>query len=105
MSERTSLITILSSTHGRLRREQRDIDKRDLQTALKYGTTMKVWKNRWRIEYDGIVFITDEAMRREIASFPAPLAEAPVETSDRLERCSAIRDEKDVLVMIPTPWR
>jgi hypothetical protein len=37
MNDQTSLITILSSDHGRLRREQRDIRKRDLQKAKKHG--------------------------------------------------------------------
>jgi len=32
---RTSSISILSSTHGRMRRAQRAIEKRDLQAALK----------------------------------------------------------------------
>ena len=48
----TSLITILSSAHGQLRREQRDIDKRDLQRALKYGTRESAWGQRWKVEYD-----------------------------------------------------
>ena len=81
----TSLITILSSEHGRMRREQRDISIRDLQKAVKYGTRRRSgWKGRWVVEYDGIVFITDETMRREITSYPAPLAEAPVDR-DQLE--------------------
>ena len=75
----TSLITILSSEHGRLRREQRDIDKRDLQLALKYGSFERCWGQRWRVEYDGIVFITDSTMRREITAFPAPLPEMNID--------------------------
>jgi hypothetical protein len=76
--ERTSLITILSCEHGRLRREQRDIEKRDLQKALKYGRRSKCWGKRWMIEYDGIVFITDQSLTREITAYPAPLAYAPI---------------------------
>lgn len=75
----TSLITILSSEHGRLRREQRDIDKRDLQKALKYGTRETAWGQRWKVEYDGITFITDSAMRREVTAFPSPLPKVPID--------------------------
>jgi hypothetical protein len=78
--KKTSLITILSSAHGRLRREQRDINKRDLQRALKYGTyTMKKGDHCWQVEYDGITFVTDRACKREITAFPSPLPEADVE--------------------------
>lgn len=69
----TSLVTIVSTQHGRLRREQRNIEKRDLQRALKYGSRTRVWGGAWRVEYQGITFITDETLRREITSFPSPL--------------------------------
>jgi hypothetical protein len=87
----TSLITILSSTHGRLRREQRDIDKRELRRAVKYGTRERAWGQRWRFEYDGIVFITDESMRREVTAFPAPLPEQPVDFAMRISHGRAKR--------------
>lgn len=80
--QQTSLITILSSAHGRLRREQRDIDKRDLQKALKYGTVEKCWNKRWKVEYDGIVFIVTQDKKREVTAYPSPLAFAPVEDKD-----------------------
>jgi hypothetical protein len=76
-SKKTSLITILSSEHGRLRREQRDIDKRDLQKALKHGTRERAWGQRWKVEYDGISFITDPSTRREVTAFPSPLPNVP----------------------------
>ena len=78
-AKNTSLITILSSEHGRLRREQRDIDKRDLQKALKHGTREKAWGQRWKVEYDGITFITDSTMRREVTAFPSPLPKVPID--------------------------
>jgi von Willebrand factor type A domain len=80
----TSLITILSTEHGRLRREQRDIDKRDLQKALKFGKKESNYKGRWRIEYDGIIFITDRTCSIEITAYPAPLALAPVTIDDHM---------------------
>lgn len=87
----TSLITILSSDHGRLRREQRDINKRDLQKALKYGSYAKSWGNRWKVEYDGIVFITDNNRRQEVTCYPAPLSEAPIDAQSKYEHITATR--------------
>ena len=81
--KQTSLITVLSSEHGQMRRQQRDISMRDLQKALKHGTRTRTWGDRWKIEYDGIVFITDATQRCEITSYPAPLAEAPLDLAQR----------------------
>lgn len=83
----TSLIIILSSEHGRLRREQRDIDKRD----LKYGQKAKAWGQRYRIEYDGIVYIVDKSLRHEITSFPALLVMANPDLSQRLAHTNALK--------------
>ena len=79
--------------HGRLRREQRDIDKRDLQRALKYGTyIMKRGHHRWTVEYDGITFISDQTMTREITAFPSPLPDVDVdfkamEANEKMKLC------------------
>ena len=89
-SRQTSLITILSSDHGRLRREQRDIDKRDLQKAIKYGSVARCWGYRWKVEYDGIVFITDHFMRREVTCYPSPLSLAPTTCSDLSDHENAV---------------
>jgi hypothetical protein len=89
--KQTSLITILSSEHGRLRREQRDIDKRDLQKALKYGTRSRAWGNAWKVEYDGIIFIIDTECHREITSYPSPLAFAPLDFDSRTSHEEAKR--------------
>jgi hypothetical protein len=97
---KTSLISILSSTHGRLRREERDIEKRDLQKALKYGTVSECkYKDRLRVEYDGIVFIVDKSMRREITSFPSPLQKAQVDEKviKKHEQAKAILELKPEL--------
>ncbi|KAG7371673.1 alpha-kinase family protein [Nitzschia inconspicua] len=83
--DKTSLITILSSDHGRLRREQRDIRKRDLQKALKYGSRQLSWGQRYMIKYDGIVFITDKTCRKEVTAFPAPMDLAPVDDKSYTE--------------------
>ena len=98
----TSLITILSSAHGRLRREQRDIDKRDLQRALKHGRRQKAWGQRWLVEYDGITFITDWSMRQEVTAYPSPLPDAPVGISDiaQHEKAKELLNKKPDLIII-----
>ena len=108
--DNTSLITVLSSAHGRIRREQRDIRKRDLKKALKYGTYEKLAGDgsslsyyhpaaassshlqhpkttqcRWKIEYDGIIFITDSTRRIEITSYPVPQSTVSVDYQQRRE--------------------
>lgn len=77
--QQTSLITILSSEHGRMRREQRDINMRSLQKAIKHGTRERCWGGRWKIEYDGIIFISDDSLRREVTAFPSPLSFAEID--------------------------
>lgn len=108
--DRTSLITIISCEHGRLRRKQRDIDKRDLQKALKHGRRRKCWGKRWMIKHDGIVFITDRSLTREITAYPAPLQFFPIspdgkETTDHnkakllLEKKPELASSHTVLVI------
>jgi hypothetical protein len=38
----TAELTVLSTVHGRQRRELRDITKHDLRTVMKYGKSLKV---------------------------------------------------------------
>ena len=63
-----------------MRREERDIDKRDLQKALKYGSRKLSYEKRWKIEHDGIIFIADPNLRHEITAYPSPLAFAEIDT-------------------------
>jgi hypothetical protein len=97
--QQTSLISILSTDHGRLRREERDIEKRDLQKAIKHGTRQRCWGNRWKIEYDGIIFITNSTFSREVTAFPSPLNLAPVSEDERdnHEKAKAVIDQKPEL--------
>ena len=83
-----------------MRREQRDITMRDLQKAVKYGTRRRSrWKERWTVEYDGIIFVTDESMRKVITSYPSPLAEAPITTEqqDQHNKTKQVVDHKPEL--------
>lgn len=74
----TSLVTILSSAHGRQRRAEREIHKRDLQAAVKYGVkepngVCRIFGTpRWKYTFAGVVFITDASSRQEITSWPLP---------------------------------
>ncbi|KAG2501020.1 hypothetical protein HYH03_000840 [Edaphochlamys debaryana] len=86
----TSAITVVSHTHGRARREERGILRRELQEAIKYGRKERAnpgrdGKPRWRYVHQGIVYITDESSRHEVTSWrladaieppPAPLGGA-----------------------------
>ena len=75
----SSLISILSTEHGHLRRKHRDIRKRDLNIAVKYGTRERSRGQQWKIEYDGIIFIVNNEITHEVTAFPSPLALATVE--------------------------
>lgn len=82
-SKNTSLISFLSTEHGRMRREQRDIDKRDIKEAIKHGTrTHQKFMNRLKIEHDGIIFITDRCCTSEVTAYPSPLAFAALGADD-----------------------
>jgi Alpha-kinase family/von Willebrand factor type A domain len=83
--QQTSLISILSTEHARIRRQERDIDKRDLKRALKHGTRQRCWRNRWKIEYDGVIFIVDQAVHREITAYPSPQREIPIDETTKKE--------------------
>ena len=71
-----STISILSSTHGRLRRVERSIEKRDLRAALRYGSKEVSINQRGQICYKfrfaDIVYITDITCTKEITSWVAP---------------------------------
>jgi len=76
IGDNTSLVTVLSSAHGRQRREERDITKRDLQAAVKYGKKEPAphpqgqSTDRLKYTFAGIVYITDSESRVEITSWP-----------------------------------
>jgi hypothetical protein len=74
--ESTSVITVLSSVHGRQRRIERNIGKRDLQAAVKYGTKSKghpcprTGARCWLFTFADVVYVTDDDERQEITSWP-----------------------------------
>ena len=89
----TDEIPIISSLHGRTRRSQRDITKRDLQAAVKYGTKEKGFphpqtrERRWKYTHNDVVYITDYTSTREITSwateFPPEVIDLPSAYNDQ----------------------
>ena len=72
-SKLTAELSLLSTSHGRARRELRDISKHDLQTAMKYGVKTKgnfiKGEQRWKFEFGNTIFITDEHCTKEITCY------------------------------------
>jgi hypothetical protein len=90
----TDNITVLSSSHGRKRRKQRAIHKRDLKKAVKYGTREPGnpgpdGRPRIKWSYDGVVYITDETGRQEITAWNSasllPIAEMPEDDGHHMQ--------------------
>lgn len=84
---KTSCTDFISSVHGEQRRRERDISKRDLLAAVKYGSKKRVGNPRggelhWKYTFAEVVYITDATSTKEITSwtFPLPLQKAPVNT-------------------------
>ena len=70
----TDAVSIISHAHGRERRAQRGVERRQLQAAVKHGQKTpgrpgRDGKQRWRFEYNGVVYITDETCRHEITTW------------------------------------
>jgi hypothetical protein len=82
-STATTAATLLSSDHGRMRRAQRLIEKRDLQAALMRGVRELSLNPRgyvnWKYTFADVVFITDERCTREITCWAIPGAGLDVE--------------------------
>lgn len=79
MQQPTSEVPVESSLHGRLRRAQRMIEKRDLQAAVRHGKRERTWpdpktrKPRYKYTYSDVVYITDETSTKEVTSYVVPL--------------------------------
>lgn len=75
----TSLIPLESSLHGRERRQLRNIAKRDLQAAIKYGKKTSGYpcrqsgEIRWKYEFADVIYITDASSIKEVTSYIKPI--------------------------------
>jgi hypothetical protein len=104
---RTSCIDFVSSVHGEQRRRERDIDKRDLQAAIKYGSKEMTFCRsghqkgdlRWKYTFAEVVYITDKTSTNEITSwtFPLPLQKAPLDS----KMIRQINEQKNRLAISP----
>lgn len=71
--------TLISSVHGRDRRAQRQIGKKDLLAAVQFGKKTlahpdpRTGEKRWKYTFANIVYITDATSRNEITSYVLPL--------------------------------
>lgn len=100
----TEEITVLSSLHGQARRYLRDIDKADLQTAIKYGVKTKGHKDpttglpRWKYTFGNVVYITDYTCREEVTSYKQAVTIQPAiitqEMRDRRNQVKRILNEE-----------
>ncbi len=87
----TSAITFVETDHGRLRRRQRGIHKKDLKSAKKYGTRSGSHPRpngdptaiyRWK----DIVYITNERTGEEVTSYAVPFKLDTVPISEQTVR-------------------
>jgi len=87
----TSTITFVETEHGRLRRRQRCISKKDLQTAKKYGTKRSTHSRpngdpAAIYEHKDIVYIVNERTGEEVTSYAVPLQLDPVPETPALRQ-------------------
>ena len=92
-TKRTSEMAFLSSTHGRARRELREIAVFDLQSAVKHGVRTpghkcpKTGLPRWIYTYGNVVYITDYTSTVEVTSYKQAISiERATITSEMQER-------------------
>jgi hypothetical protein len=98
--------------HGRKRRKQRGISRRDLQAAVKHGTKTPCHpgpdgRPRGKFTHNNVVYITDQTCRQEITAWndsasplpfpggsaPAPAAVSPVAAAGAIAVDSELRGE------------
>tara|TARA_Y100000389_G_scaffold69801_1_gene66495 strand:- start:10712 stop:11452 length:741 start_codon:yes stop_codon:yes gene_type:complete len=68
-SKATSAYTINPTTHGYRRMEESEIDKRDLQKAIKYGKKELGKNGRLIYKRNGLVYVTDETSKTVITCY------------------------------------
>ena len=75
----TDAVSVVSHPHGRERRAQRGVSLSELRAAVKHGRKTPArngrrGQKRWRFEYGGVVYITDETCRHEVPGSYHPAA-------------------------------
>jgi Alpha-kinase family/von Willebrand factor type A domain len=83
-------MSFIETEHARLRREQRNIDKKDLKAALRYGTREPSgWHpTRYIYKHDHIVYIVEEShrLKREVTCYAEPLTLEKVPVTLEMEK-------------------
>ncbi|XP_066933120.1 uncharacterized protein [Clytia hemisphaerica] len=96
----TSAVDLISSIHGRQRRAERNIEEKDLKSAVKNGTAERQIRNlrygtviRWKITFADIVYITDESKTTEVTSWvlPLPLDDVVIQPREQNQHDAAKR--------------
>lgn len=83
----TSAVTFVETEHGRLRRKQRGIDKKDLQAARKHGVREGAHPRTngdrtSKYTHKDIVYIVNEVTGEEVTSYAIPIKLDPVQISE-----------------------
>ncbi|KAL3816002.1 hypothetical protein ACHAXA_010662 [Cyclostephanos tholiformis] len=95
-------LSLLSTLHGRARRELRDISKHDFRTVVQYGTKTKTWgrkgEQRWKFEFGTTVCITDFSCCTEITCYKKAISIEPAKINERMlenhaRACRILRDD------------
>lgn len=105
----TDIVTVLSSVHGRQRRLERDLTKRDLRLARNYGEKETVYNDRghkgYKFTFADIVYLTDETTDREITSWPVQACGIDVQKRVITKTMEAEHDKaKRMLARDKTKW-
>jgi len=87
----SSSIPFVETQHGRERRKQRGIDKKDLFAAMKHGKKRPYWTApngdpRAAYQYKDITYIVNETTGEEVTCYAKPICLEPVPVSRALER-------------------
>lgn len=75
--------TLISSIHGRDRRNLRNIEKHSLKDAVKYGKREKGAHGNLKFTFKNIVYITDPTGRYEVTSWVLPLVISPIDLPEQ----------------------
>ena len=95
----TSKVAFVESAHGRLRRHQRGIGKKDLQAAKKYGRQERGHPRNngnktTKYTYNNIVYISNDVTNEEITSYAIPITLDRVMISREMEQAHNIAKQK-----------
>ena len=63
ITKATSKITVAPTQHGKARMSQREVSKKELQLAVKHGVRTSQHGGRFKFEYQGVTYITDESKK------------------------------------------